>query len=392
MSNLTKILVFIIFFAILTVFTGTATASNCNLNPEDPIQLVINNTPHNDTIRNDITNNSVSDELMVNTTGIVMSNATSNCGPASLATVLQNLSINVSQNVLASDAGTDDNGTTMYGLAQAAQKQELIVKELKLKVNELQAWNLVYLTLDNIGHYSIVTNINNTIVYLADSDSGNINMTLADFTESYVQNKTSEYGYVLVITNNSSDPQLGNNNTLTDDEMKSIKGTGSIINEWNNGWKNPRIKSIVKSILFKFSGSWKIYGLGIWEWMIHNIHYHKHLNTLHSIDEVLNSHNANCCEMARLVVCLARAMGISAPNVRYVHKIARTYKGYGYMPGHVWAQIKWGPGTLDWIDLDCTLLFYIPGDDARHYGGAMDLNGRFDGPWKYRKYSYTLNF
>ena len=335
MNNLTKILVLITFFAILTTFTGIVSASNCTVNPEDPIQLVINNTPDDDTIRNNITDNPISDEVVVNTTGIVMSNTTSNCGPASLATVLQNLSINVSQDVLAADAETDHNGTTMYGLAQAAQKQGLIAKGLKLKVNELKPWNIVYLIRDNRGHYSIVTSINKTIVYLEDSDSGNINMTLTDFIEAYIQNKTSEYGYALIITNDSSDLRLCNNNTLTDDEMKSIKGTGSIISEWNNGWNNPRIKSIAKSILFHFSGSWKIYGLGIWEWMVHNIHYHKHLNTIHSINQVLSSHTANCCEMARLVVCLARAMGISAPNVRYVHKLERNYAGYGYMPGHV---------------------------------------------------------
>lgn len=377
------------------MFTGTASATNDIINPEGNIQSIINNTSDNETIAttgNNITTSQISDELMVNTSGIVMSSTTPNCGPASLATVLQNLSINVSQDVLAAIAGTDENGTTMYSLAQAAQKQGLTVKGLKLKVNELNPWNIVYLNMDNRGHYSITTSITDTIVYLADTDSGNINMTLADFTAAYVQNKTDGYGYALVMTNNSTNSQLYNTNTLTDNEMKAIKGTGSIISEWNNGWNNPRIKSIARSILFKYSGSWKIYGLGIWEWMIHNIHYHKHLNTLHSIDQVLNSHEANCCEMARLVVCLARAMGISAPNVRYVHKIAKTYTGYGYMPGHVWAQIKWGLGALDWIDLDCTLLFYIQGDDARHYGGAMDLNGRFDGPWKYREYIYTLYF
>ncbi|OEC84585.1 MULTISPECIES: cysteine peptidase family C39 domain-containing protein [Methanobacterium] len=387
MSNLTKILVFIIFFTILTVFTGTVTASNCTLNPEDPIQLIINNTPYDKAIRNNITDNPISDEVMVNTTGVVMSNTTSNCGPASLATVLQNLSINVSQDMVATIAGTDDNGTTMYGLAQAAQKQGLIVKGLKLKVNELQAWNLVYLTLDNVGHYSIVTRINNTIVYLADSDSGNINMTLTDFTESYIQNKTSEYGYALVITDDSNNPQLNNNNTLTDNEMKSVKGTGSIISEWNTGQNNARIKSIAKSILCNFSGSWKIYGLGIFQWVDSHIKYHDHYNTHHSINQVLDSGYGNCVEQARLCVCLARAMGISYYNVRFVHKpegyYRDYYEGHKKFPGHVWAQIKWGPGPMDWIDLDTSWSYST-------YGWFVDpvtwnQKGARDYPW-------TLNY
>ena len=367
MSNLTKMLVFIIFFATLTVFTGTVSASNCTVNPEDTIFPIIKNISNNDTavaIENSTTSQ-IQDE-QINTTKVVMSNTTSNCGPASLATVLQNLSINVSQDILAADAGTDENGTTMYGLAQAAQKQELIVKGLKLKVNELQAWNLVYLTLDNISHYSIVTDINNTIVYLADSDSGNINMTLADFIEAYIQNKASEYGYALVITDDSSNPQLNNNNILTDNEMKSVKGTGA-------GWtsSNPLIKALANKILRNAGYPKSAYdkGRAIWNWITTHIRYHYHYNTKNSFNWVMIYGWANCCEMARLVVCTARAMGLTA---RYVYKPQGYYKDYHngqkkYL-GHYWAQIKWGSGSMDWVDLDCTLLY----DGAQYYGGFMD--------------------
>lgn len=385
MNNLTKILVLIIFFAILTMFTGIVSASNCTVNPEDPIQLVINNTPDDDPIRNNITDNPISDEVMVNTIGVVMSNTTSNCGPASLATVLQNLSINISQDVLAADAGTDENGTTMHGLAQAAQKQGLIMKGLKLAVNELKPWNIVYLIMDNIGHYSIVTSINNTIVHLADTDSGNINMTLTDFTEAYIQNKTSEYGYALIITNDSSNLQLCNNNTLTDDEMKSIKGTGA-------GWtsSNPLIKALANKILRNAGYPKSAYdkGRAIWNWITTHIRYHYHCNTKNSFNWVMIYGWANCCEMARLVVCLARAMGLTA---RYVYKPQGYYKDYHNgqkkYPGHYWAQIKWGSGPMDWVDLDCTLLY----DGAQHYGGFMDNyiqsygRVRFNG-YKYRQY------
>lgn len=387
MNNLTKILVFIIFFAMLTLFTGTASAFNCTVNHEDSIQLVINNTSDNDTIRNNIIDSLISDELPVNTTGIVMSNTTSNCGPASLATVLQNLSINISQDELASISGTDDNGTTMYGLAQAAQKQGLIVKGLKLKVNELQPWNIVYLIMDNRGHYSITTSITDTTVYLADSDSGNINMSLADFTAAYIQNTTNCYGYALLITNNSANPQLCNNYTLTDNEMRVIKGTGSIISEWNNGQNNARIKSIAKSILCNFSGSWKIYGLGIFQWVDSHIKYHDHYNTHHSINQVLDSGYGNCVEQARLCVCLARAMGISYYSVRFVHKPERYYSdyygGHKKFPGHVWAQIKWGPGPMDWIDLDTSWSYSI-------YGWFVDpVTWNQKGA---RDYQWTLNY
>lgn len=275
MNNSVKILIFISLFVILNIFTGAVSAVNVAINPED-------NISDNDiaVLTENSIANPIQDEL-INTTGVVMSNTTSNCGPASLATVLQNLSINISQDVLAADAGTDENGTTIHGLAQAAQKQGVIVKELKLAVNELKPWNIVYLTIDNVGHYSIVTSINNTIVYLADSDSGNINMTLADFTETYIQNKTSEYGYALVITNDSSNLQLCNNNTLTDDEMKSIKGTGA-------GWtsSNPLIKALANKILRNAGYPKSAYdkGRAIWNWITTHIRYHYHCNTKNSFN------------------------------------------------------------------------------------------------------------
>ncbi|MEN4017330.1 MAG: cysteine peptidase family C39 domain-containing protein [Methanobacterium sp.] len=43
------------------------------------------------------------------------------CGPAALATVLQNMGINSTEEELKVLAGTDTSGTSMYGLVRAAQ-------------------------------------------------------------------------------------------------------------------------------------------------------------------------------------------------------------------------------------------------------------------------------
>lgn len=367
MNKLMKIIIFVSLFTIVFMFTGAVSAVNYAGSPGNSVQAIINNDSDNANVTtgNNITNSQIPDELIVNTTGIVMSNTTSNCGPASLATVLQNLNINISQDVLAATAETDDNGTTMYGLAQAAKQQGMTAKGLKLTVNELKPWNIVYLTIDNKGHYSIITSITDMTVYLADSDSGNINMTLTDFTAAYVQNKTNGYGYALVITNDSTNFQLCNNNTLIDNEMKSIKGTGQ-------GWypSNPLVKALAKKILHDAGNPRSAYskGLAIWNWITSHIPYHYHLNTYHSFSMVTIYHSgANCCEMARLVVCLARAMGLTA---RYVYKPPGYYKDYHNgqksYPGHYWAQIQFENGH--WQDLDCTLLY----DGAQYYGGFMD--------------------
>ncbi len=57
----------------------------------------------------------------INTTGIVMQTTNYTCGPAALATVLNNMEINATEQELMNFAGTDESGTTMYGLAEAAE-------------------------------------------------------------------------------------------------------------------------------------------------------------------------------------------------------------------------------------------------------------------------------
>ena len=166
---------------------------------------------------NNVTGNLVQDLLQIDTTGVVMADSYCNCGPAALATVLQNyFNINVSQDQLATLAGTDESGTTMYGLVQAAQDEGLTAEGLELSVDQLEPGNIVYLIINGVGHYSVITNITSTMVYLADSTLGNINMTLANFTAIYS-------GYALVITNGTN---TQNGTVLTNDEMENIKGEG----------------------------------------------------------------------------------------------------------------------------------------------------------------------
>jgi predicted double-glycine peptidase len=54
-----------------------------------------------------------------------------NCGPAALATVLNKMGITTTQVITCNPIRTDESGTTMYGLAQAAQAKGLIAKGIK---------------------------------------------------------------------------------------------------------------------------------------------------------------------------------------------------------------------------------------------------------------------
>ncbi len=216
MNKLMKILAFISIFVLLTIFTGTVSATNSTVNLQNSIQTVTNNTHNNvsSCICTDTLNRNISQK---NVTGIVMATTDYNCGPAALATILNNMEINVTQDELAVLAGTDESGTTMYGLLQAARSKGLIAKCLKLSANKLRPNNIVFLTINRNNHFSVIKEITNTTVYLADSSLGNINMALKNFTTVYS-------GNALVVTNDTNNTQLNSSNTMTIDEMKNAKG------------------------------------------------------------------------------------------------------------------------------------------------------------------------
>ncbi|MGB9937641.1 MAG: right-handed parallel beta-helix repeat-containing protein [Methanobacterium sp.] len=331
------------------------------------------NSTNNTEAENCILFSEMQNILTIDPTGIVMSSTAYNCGPATLATVLQKLGVNVSQDTLATIADTDEEGTTLYGMVQAAQKYNVFVKSLKLKVNELKKGNIVYITTEGVGHYCIITSINDSIVYLADTDLGNINMTLDEFTEAYVQNITTGYGYVLVITNNSSDLQLSNNNTIYTDDLKAIKGTSYwkylyMVHVMGYTKYNPLIISIAYNLkrITRFSKSNLVKAQAIYNWMRWNIKYHKHEDTKESAYWVISNKYGNCAEMAGLIINIAKAMGIPSSYVRYVHR-----------PGHYWAQIFCGKNPYrdwwNWKDLDCTMYFsWVNG-----FGKYVELNSKY---------------
>lgn len=232
--------------------TNTAPELNTTSGPEQLLSV---------TLDFNITENETNSTPELNTTGIVMQTTNYTCGPAALATVLNNMGINVTEQELATLAGTDENGTTMYGLVQAAKAKGLNAVGMKLSVNELKKNNIVFLTIDGTTHYSVVREVTNESVYLADPSLGNIEMTREKFSEAYsgnalvisdpnamaqeVSNSTQATGTSEQLNNetnqtsgntisselvnnttnvNSTNGQSENNKTLTNEEMQSVKG------------------------------------------------------------------------------------------------------------------------------------------------------------------------
>ena len=177
------------------------------------------------------------------TTGIVMQTTDYSCGPAALATVLQNMGFNVTEHELKVLAGTDVSGTTMYGLAQAARSKGLNASGMRLSIGELRPNMIVHVIKDGTPHYSVVREVTNESVKLADPSLGNIEMTREKFSEIYtgnalVINVPQEVNQTAEQANNTdiSSVQSQNSQTLTTEEMEIISGRGGVTKVVRRWW------------------------------------------------------------------------------------------------------------------------------------------------------------
>ncbi|MBM4240080.1 MAG: hypothetical protein FJ150_00105 [Euryarchaeota archaeon] len=132
----------------------------------------------------------------------------------------------------------------MYGLAEAAKAKGLDAVGMKLSIEELKKNNIVYVTIDGGPHYSVVREVTNESVKLADPSLGNIEMSKEKFAEVYsgnalvishpnvaaldVSSSIQVNGTAEQTSNetdaNSTSVQADNSKTLTSEEMQNIIG------------------------------------------------------------------------------------------------------------------------------------------------------------------------
>ncbi len=87
--------------------------------------------------------------------------------------------------------------------------------------------------------------------------------------------------------------------------------------------------------------------------------WHLHYNTLCSVNDVAQYHEANCAETSRIVYNLALALDIPEKDVRYVHR-----------PHHYWVQINCN-GT--WVNVDAS--HYYDALNVTEFGRVGPTNG-----------------
>ena len=201
----------------------------------------------------------------IDTTGIVMQSSDFSCGPAALATVLQNMGFNSTEQELKVLAGTDTSGTSMHGLSEAAKAKGLSATGMKLSVDDLKPNNIVHIILDGEGHYSVVREITNESVKLADPSLGNIELSREKFSEIYTGNSlvVSDPNVQAQETNNSTQatgtPEQLSNGADTNLSNGNINSSESVNNETDTNSTSKPVDSsatLTKDEMQNIKGRW----------------------------------------------------------------------------------------------------------------------------------------
>ena len=181
------------------------------------------------------------EEKQKDTTGVVMANDNYSCGPASLATALNRNGLNLSLNEVSKHTNTSLNGTSMQSLIDAAKYYGFSAYGVEVDTKCLKENNIVHLNIHGCEHWTVISKVTDTHIFLADSTEGNINFTIDDFN-SYFSKKA-------IILSNISQNDLKNDlisnqiNILNKDQCLKISGKGlkkKVVGYrivWKYGWR-----------------------------------------------------------------------------------------------------------------------------------------------------------
>lgn len=163
-------------------------------------------------------------EKAKDTSGIVMANDNYSCGPASLATVLNKNGLNLSLNEVSNHTNTSLDGTSMQSLIDAARYYNFTAYGLETEAKNLKENYIVHLNIDGCEHWTVISKLTDTHVFLADSKEGNIDFTIYEFN-SYFTKKA-----ILLSNDNSVDfkKEIISNHIkiLDENQCSKISGKG----------------------------------------------------------------------------------------------------------------------------------------------------------------------
>ena len=161
-------------------------------------------------------------QLELNTAGVVMSDDSYSCGAASFATVLNNMGVNITLDEARTAVNTTINGTTMEGIINGANKYNLTAYGINADISCLNENFIVHLSINGTEHWSVVKQISEDYIILADSNDGNIEYTKEEFAKFYTNNS-------VIISKSLIDKntlESGNIKIITDKSKLLISGKG----------------------------------------------------------------------------------------------------------------------------------------------------------------------
>ena len=156
------------------------------------------------------------------TTEIVMANDNYSCGPASLATLLNKNGLKLSLNEVSKHTNTSLDGTSMQSLINAARYYNFSAYGVETDTQNLKENCIVHLNINGCKHWTVISKVTDTHVFLADSTEGNINFTIDEFN-SYFTKKA-----IILSNGNSVDlkNEIISNHIKIMDENQCMKISG----------------------------------------------------------------------------------------------------------------------------------------------------------------------
>lgn len=190
----------------------------------------------------------------------------SDCGAACLATVANLYNINYSTSRIRQAAGTDQKGTSAYGLVKAAEgigfKARGVKAEIKHLNNKLQVPIIAHIIKENLLHYVVIYKILDNNLILFDPDKGLKIKSKKDFE--------TQWSKILIL--------LSPKETTT--EQNNFNNKSKLIEKQLRKNKSLLIQIFIASLLYTGFG---IIGSFYFKYLIDNILINGLLKTLHII-------------------------------------------------------------------------------------------------------------
>ncbi len=179
------------------------------------------NIKNNDLDNNDETAEIIEEEIK-DTEGVVMAGDNYSCGPASLATALNKLGLNLTLSEVSQYTNTTENGTNMQSLIDAAKHYNFSAFGVEIQAKDLKENSIVHLNMGYGEHWTVVSKVTEDNIFLADSTEGNINMSIAEFNSIYT-------GKAIILSSMNEDSgnlSVSNGKVLDSSQCLKISGKG----------------------------------------------------------------------------------------------------------------------------------------------------------------------